>query len=57
MKRLGWIIRIAAAAGLVALAACGIGKPMDFPVPESELGPRPGAFSGPTGEWVIYRKQ
>ena len=48
---------IVAAAGLTALAACGIGKPMEFPDPQSELTSRPGAFTGDSGEWVIYRKQ
>jgi predicted small lipoprotein YifL len=37
---------------LALLAACG-GKPMPFPVPESELGPRPGLFTGETGTWDI----
>ena len=48
---------IVVAASLTALAGCGIGKPMDIPVPESELGPEPGFLTGPSGEWVIYRKQ
>jgi hypothetical protein len=48
---------IVVAAGLTTLAACGIGTPMDIPVPESELGPGPGALTGPSGDWVIYRKQ
>jgi len=53
-----FILSAAAMAGLIALAACSdLGKPMAFPVPESELGPRPGVFTGPTGEWVVYRKQ
>jgi hypothetical protein len=57
MKSYTMILRIVVAAGLTALAGCGIGKPMDIPVPESELGPGPGAFTGPSGEWVIYSKQ
>ena len=57
MKCYRMILRIAVAASLTALAACGIGKPMDIPVPESELGPGPGAFTGPSGEWVIYRQK
>ena len=51
------MLRILVAAGLTALAACGIGKPMDFPEPASQLTPRPGVFTDDTGEWVIYRKQ
>jgi predicted small lipoprotein YifL len=50
-------LRALVAAGLMALAACGIGKPMDFPEPESQLTARPGAFTGDSGEWVVYRKQ
>ena len=48
------MLRIAIAAGLTTLVACGIGKPMDIPVPPSELGPTPGYFTGDSGEWVIY---
>ena len=44
------------AAGTLGLAACGIGKPMEFPEPETQLTPRPGAFTDDKGEWVIYRK-
>ena len=47
---------IAVAAGLACLSACGIGQPMDIPVPESQLTPKPGLVSDDTGEWVIYRK-
>jgi predicted small lipoprotein YifL len=57
MNRRKTMLRIMVAAGLMALAACGIGKPMDFPEPESQLTARPGAFTGDSGEWVIYRKQ
>ena len=50
------------------LAGC-VGRPIPIPYPESELGPppsmpgaselapAPGAFTGSSGEWVIYRKQ
>ena len=55
MKCYMMMLRIATAAGLTALAACGIGKPMEIPVPQSELGPTPGYFTGDSGEWVIYR--
>jgi predicted small lipoprotein YifL len=51
------VLRMVLAAGLTALAACGIGKPMDFPEPETQLTPRPGVFTGDSGEWVLYRKQ
>ena len=46
-----------------------VGPPIPIPYPESELGPppgmpgaselapAPGAFTGSSGEWVIYRKQ
>jgi hypothetical protein len=51
------VLRVIVAGGLSALAACSIGKPMDFPEPETQLTPRPGAFTGDSGEWVIYRKQ
>jgi hypothetical protein len=51
------VLRVIVATGLSALAACSIGKPMDFPEPETQLTPRPGAFTGDSGEWVIYRKQ
>jgi hypothetical protein len=47
---------IAAAAGLAFLSACGIGEPMDIPVPESQISPKAGLISDDTGEWVIYRK-
>jgi hypothetical protein len=42
---------------LTTLAACSIGKPMDFPEPETQLTPARAAFTGDSGEWVIYRKQ
>ena len=51
------MLRALVVAGLTALAGCGIGQPMDFPEPESQLTARPGAFTGDSGEWVIYRKQ
>jgi hypothetical protein len=51
------VLRVIVATGLSALAACSIGKPMDFPEPETQLTPRPGTFTGDSGEWVIYRKQ
>ena len=57
MDRCKTVLRIMLAAGLTALTACSIGKPMDFPEPESQLTPRPGAFTGDSGEWVIYRRQ
>ena len=50
------------------LGGC-VGHPIPIPYPESELGPppgmpgaselapAPGAFTGSSGEWVIYRKQ
>ena len=41
------------ALGLVlALAGCG-GRPMKFPEPESELGDRPGLFTGESGAWTF----
>jgi hypothetical protein len=57
MNGLKTVLRIIVAAGLTVLAACSIGKPMDFPEPESQLTPRPGAFTGDSGEWVLYRRQ
>ena len=57
MNGLKTVLRIIVAAGLTVLAACSIGKPMDFPEPESQLTPRPGAFTGDSGEWVLYRKE
>jgi hypothetical protein len=57
MKCKAAICRIAVAAGLTFLSACSIGQPMDIPVPESQLTPKPGLFSDDTGEWTIYRKQ
>jgi hypothetical protein len=42
----------ALAASLVILVGCG-GKPMPFPTPESELGDRPGLFTGGHGTWEL----
>lgn len=42
-----------AIAVLAALAGCG-GKPMPFPVPESEMGERPGLLTGEKGAWELY---
>ena len=41
---------------LTVLSACSVGQPMDIPVPESQLTPKPGLLSDDTGEYVIYRK-
>ena len=57
MNRFKTALRIMVAAGLTVLTACSIGKPMDFPEPESQLTSRPGAFTGDSGDWVLYRKQ
>ena len=57
MNRCETVLRIVVAAGMTALAACSIGKPMDFPEPQSELTSRPGALTGDSGAWVIYRKE
>ena len=47
------VLALLQAIGLVAvLGGCG-GKPMAFPAPESELGPRPGLFSGETGSFEV----
>ena len=46
----------AIAAGLTFLSACNVGQPMEIPVPESQLTPKPGLITDDTGEWVIYRK-
>jgi len=35
-----------------SLVGCG-GRPMPFPVPESEMPPAPGLFTGETGTWEI----
>jgi len=51
------VLRVIVATGLTALAGCAIGKPMDFPEPETQLTPRPGVLTGDSGEWVIYRRQ
>jgi len=37
------------------LCACG-GRPMAFPTPASEMGDRPGLFTGENGAWTAYRK-
>ena len=57
MNRCRTVLRIMLLTGLTALAACSVGKPMDFPEPESQLTARPGVFTGDSGEWVLYRKQ
>jgi len=38
---------------VIALGGCG-GKPTPFPVPESEMGDRPGLLTGETGAWQLY---
>jgi len=38
---------------VIALGGCG-GKPMAFPVPESEMGDRPGLLTGEKGAWQLY---
>jgi hypothetical protein len=35
---------------LACLVGCG-GQPMPFPTPESEMGDRPGLFTGDKGAW------
>jgi hypothetical protein len=53
MRALQQNAQAAAAALLIGLlAGCG-GKPMPFPVPESEMPPAPGLFTGDTGTWDI----
>ena len=37
---------------IMPLAGCG-GRPMLFPVPESEMPPAPGLFTGETGTWEV----
>lgn len=37
---------------IMPLAGCG-GRPMPFPVPESEMPPAPGLFTGETGTWEV----
>jgi hypothetical protein len=37
---------------LVLLGSCG-GRPVPFPTPESELGARPGLFTGEKGAWDL----
>jgi hypothetical protein len=49
-------IGIVAAVILTALTACTVGQPIPIPEPESQLGSKPGLFTGETGEWVIYRR-
>ena len=48
----GWLVL---GAVLVLLAACGL-QPAPFPTPTSEMEPRPGIISGPTGDVVLYRQ-
>lgn len=48
---------IVAATSLCLLNACGIGKPIPIPEPESQLTPKPGLLSDENGEIVVYRKQ
>jgi len=38
---------------LAALGGCGV-TPMPFPIPESEMGDRPGLLTGETGTWELY---
>jgi hypothetical protein len=38
---------------VIVLAACG-GKPTPFPLPESEMGDRPGLLTGEKGAWELY---
>jgi hypothetical protein len=57
MKSRAAIWPIVVAAGLTFLSACSMGKPMDIPVPKSQITPKAGLVSDDTGEWVIYRKQ
>jgi len=38
--------------GLNLLSACG-GKPMPFPVPDSEMGDRAGLLTGERGAWDL----
>jgi hypothetical protein len=40
---------------LGVLGGCG-GKPMPFPIPESELGDRPGLFTGEKGSWEVFSR-
>ena len=40
--------------GLTLLSACG-GKPMPFPVPDSEMGNRAGLLTGEQGAWDLLR--
>ena len=46
------------AAALAAIVLCGMlsacgGRPMPFPIPESELGDQPGLFTGEKGAWDV----
>jgi hypothetical protein len=50
------LYRLLAIALVAGLAGCG-GKPMSFPVPESQLGDRPGLFTGEHGDWRVYPGQ
>jgi hypothetical protein len=45
-------VQLVAALLLSLLAGCG-GQPMPYPAPESELGSRPGLFTGDTGAWDV----
>ncbi|MFQ5915971.1 MAG: hypothetical protein ACE5JS_22580 [Nitrospinota bacterium] len=38
------------------LSACASIEPLAFPESGDEIPPGPGLFSGPDGEFVIYRK-
>jgi hypothetical protein len=40
---------------LACLAGCG-GQPMSFPTPESEMGDRPGLFTGEKGAWDLLSR-
>ena len=40
---------------LTGLAGCG-GQPMPFPTPESEMGNRPGLFTGDQGSWDVLSR-
>jgi hypothetical protein len=53
--RNGLAALVAAILLLGALSGCG-GKPMPFPTPESELGDRPGLFTGEKGAWTVYQR-
>ena len=53
--RTGLAALFAAILLLATLSGCG-GKPMPFPTPESELGDRPGLFTGEKGAWTLYQR-